>query len=421
MKRRLSLLGSSMAIASLLVFQSNVASAATCVVVADPIQPAIDDPACTAVVLSGGSYTQSVVIDRPLVIDGQGALVNVAETAFTLTNGADVTFRHLSIQAGTGIALSGTSLSRVVVDTATVDGASAAIVIDGPTNGVQILNSVLSSRGRALQAGSGTHANTRIVGNSISAPVDMNLHDSLVEQNAFSGSDTRGCLRLVGDENGTVPSNDVVLRGNTFEKCNPYGVEVGPGVRSLTISRNAFNGGYDGVKTFATALEIQVHQNDFVGNAHAGVYNAVGGPLDATCNWWNSATGPGGIRAGTGDQVSNAVDYAPFLQASFTANPRCGANVHGELPPHDDVAVVGRAKNAGAGKKQEAQAASVGSGGDRRATNGNLDVASVAHADESSAAQADSGCNQAGASPGDVAGIAAVAVVMLARLRRRRV
>jgi hypothetical protein len=33
---------------------------------------------------------------------------------------------------------------------------------------------------------------------------------------------------------------------------------------------------------------------------------------DGTCNWWGSASGPGGAGAGTGDEVSTNVGFAPW-------------------------------------------------------------------------------------------------------------
>jgi hypothetical protein len=65
-----------------------------------------------------------------------------------------------------------------------------------------------------------------------------------------------------------------------------------------------------------------VRFNDVEGNAHAGLRIGpnITAPINASCNWWNSASGPSGVGPGTGDAVlveagGAAPGFAPFATA----------------------------------------------------------------------------------------------------------
>jgi hypothetical protein len=58
----------------------------------------------------------------------------------------------------------------------------------------------------------------------------------------------------------------------------------------------------------------EIHFNNIVGNSWYGVGNAGGGTVDATKNWWGAASGP--YPYGTGDAVSDNVDFTPWLGAT---------------------------------------------------------------------------------------------------------
>jgi PKD repeat protein len=55
--------------------------------------------------------------------------------------------------------------------------------------------------------------------------------------------------------------------------------------------------------------------NDIFDNDEYGVYNESGYMVDATGNWWGDASGPSGRGPGSGDAVSEDVDYEPWLSA----------------------------------------------------------------------------------------------------------
>src|SRR3989442_9377705 len=79
------------------------------------------------------------------------------------------------------------------------------------------------------------------------------------------------------------------------------------------------------------ALNVNHPKNSSVPNTTFGIRHDGLGTFDATCNWWNSASGPtsAGNPGGTGDAVSGLVDFPPWLIAPASA----GACVGGVSAP----------------------------------------------------------------------------------------
>lgn len=82
-----------------------------------------------------------------------------------------------------------------------------------------------------------------------------------------------------------------------------------PSIDSCTISSN--NG--DGVYCESSSDPV-ISYNDIVDNTGYGVLNVDSTVMiNAEYNWWGDSTGPGGVGPGTGDEVSEWVDYDPWL------------------------------------------------------------------------------------------------------------
>ncbi|HMG72374.1 MAG TPA: hypothetical protein VK582_02650 [Pyrinomonadaceae bacterium] len=133
--------------------------------------------------------------------------------------------------------------------------------------------------------------------------------------------------------NGT----NVDVKDNTFEHTiNPdltvrtwgagvrfYAPSAGFGAR---ITGNTFSNNYVGIgvrmgspTANITGMDVYAHKNKFVGNTAAGLRHDGLGTFNATCNWWNSASGPtnAGNPGGTGDVVDGTgpVNFTPWLIA----------------------------------------------------------------------------------------------------------
>jgi len=74
-----------------------------------------------------------------------------------------------------------------------------------------------------------------------------------------------------------------------------------------------------------------VRFNDIVGNAQAGLRIASNQTLtiDATCNYWGSASGPSGLGTGTGDAVVVQPGGAAPVIAPFATAPIAGTDATG--------------------------------------------------------------------------------------------
>jgi hypothetical protein len=205
-------------------------------------------------------------------------------------------------------------------------------------------NQVLHHANLASTISSGTvSGNTFNVASPGSLNLQIDLHNSTITANTFDGSDVTACLQLFGSQFGLVPSDHVTVSGNTFNHCNVYGIQLSPDVHHITITNNAISNGFDGVNTRfilddntgavvgpwdVTGKEIHINLNNITGNTEFGVKNLNNGILDATCNWWGDASGPGPVGPGSGDKVSMNVDFTPWLTA-----PAPGGKCIGGLRP----------------------------------------------------------------------------------------
>ena len=71
-----------------------------------------------------------------------------------------------------------------------------------------------------------------------------------------------------------------------------------------------------GIRASAPSETTNITNNNIFGNSSYGIYNGTSmSMLNAINNWWGDASGPGGVGPGSGDAVSDNVDYEPWLVA----------------------------------------------------------------------------------------------------------
>ena len=111
--------------------------------------------------------------------------------------------------------------------------------------------------------------------------------------------------------------------GNTVHDC-----DVGMDIESDSMNITC-NEVYDNIYGFVFwNAKPKVNYNDIYSNTQYGVYRTtlgdLTGILDARYNWWGNANGPthSSNPDGTGDTISDNVDYSPWLGATFATTPR---------------------------------------------------------------------------------------------------
>jgi hypothetical protein len=347
--------------AALLTLGAGVAQAATCSVpsMAHPtIQSAVDDPTCDPIIVAAGTYVENIGISRGLSLRGPNFGINPN----TMTRGAEatinggpsgsttiristtepVTIDGFTLSGGTGAFIDSytagnTPIIKHNIFTAQVDGFyfNHSALFTFEDNFLHDLTDCGGCDGIFLDGNwdgsSGTVAS--IKGNvwSTVGSSGMNLSNvkGTISGNSFSYVTYYAALLA----NGT----NVDISGNAFDHTINPDLTVrtwGAGVRFYTpsagfgarITGNTFSSNYVGIGVRMgspianiTGLDVYAHQNNFVGNTAAGIRHDGLGTFNATCDWWNSASGPtnAGNPGGTGDTVdgSGPVTFAPWLNA----------------------------------------------------------------------------------------------------------
>jgi len=138
----------------------------------------------------------------------------------------------------------------------------------------------------------------------------------LVSGNTFSGY-------LAGCGSTEVTSN-VTISGNQFlgsETPESEGIGIATSASDLTITNNTITGNYYGIKVYGETeiSTVHVNYNNISGNTNYGIEGSSNNiaTLDATNNWWGDESGPthSANPGGTGDIVSDNVDFSPFSES----------------------------------------------------------------------------------------------------------
>jgi parallel beta-helix repeat protein len=129
-----------------------------------------------------------------------------------------------------------------------------------------------------------------------------------------------------GDYGIWLSSANNCMISNNYIDNNGHGIYITGGTSSAAI---LFNNIINNVMVDSgihitpgvDSTKLLVNYNNIVGNStmvgNYGAYNSGNGKLNARYNWWGRASGPGGAGPGAGDNVSENVDYRPWLPEPF--------------------------------------------------------------------------------------------------------
>jgi hypothetical protein len=195
----------------------------------------------------------------------------------------------------------------IVLDAGFGYGANSSFSIEN--NEINFDAGVASGATTALIDLRGVGGTNTVTGNTI------NVSGTLTKD-ALYGINLRGAMGAT-----TITDNEVDGGNADSSPATPsMGIRLASdlsGGAEINVNLNEISGWTSGVlaENGAVLTNIEVAQNNIVGNSTFGVSNNAAGLLDAEENWWGSASGPGPVGPGTGDKVSTNVDFCVWLDA----------------------------------------------------------------------------------------------------------
>jgi hypothetical protein len=152
----------------------------------------------------------------------------------------------------------------------------------------------------------------------------LTMQDNNIHNNISGGI-------IIADEGKDAGSSVTVNgSGNTIADNNEFGFYVytfGNGDITVDSSNETISGNQYGLYagdyasgTSGSSYAVSINDSNIVGNSEYGIYNSIAAfTVDAQNNWWGSASGPGGVGPGSGDAVSDYVDYTPWYASGSMA------------------------------------------------------------------------------------------------------
>jgi uncharacterized repeat protein (TIGR01451 family) len=239
-----------------------------------------------------------LAINKELTIDGGQTITvsgNNSVRAFNIGSSGIVTLTGLTIRDGLagqggGIYSSGrltVTHTTLISNTATQVGGAIRIIGAGAT--LYIADSDLQNN--VAQSGNGGGAIY-----SDSGVTAVEVRNSILSNNVSQGAAGAAIILLV--------TNQFTMTGSV-------------------ITNNTMIGGSIPSAVYSQGTVAEVTGNCFMGNSDSALRHQSGGSMDATGNWWGSASGPSGNGSGSGDSITgDNLVFTPFLTSPILG---CGS------------------------------------------------------------------------------------------------
>jgi hypothetical protein len=300
------------------------------------------------IIVAAGTYQENVVIDKSLTLKGAQAGVDArtrsgAETiiepdeeeigiSILTAAGRVIVIDGLTVQnAGHGIATPefGLMAANITVKNVRVFrpgdfGISLTFTMGAAIEYCYVEGAKVAINAGAVEPAPPTVAsfkNNEVVNSQFG--ITGYLKDSLIEGNLIRDFSNGGVGISAQFLNTEIKNNTVTryVKGTamTFEKSH----HDRPISENVTVKANNFTGNQRGIYVWPDQTELRgitVNFNNIADNPFSGVRNEGGETLDATRNWWGNSTGPLHLRLnrdGTGNSVSDNVDFEPWLGAAI--------------------------------------------------------------------------------------------------------
>jgi parallel beta-helix repeat protein len=276
--------------------------------------------------------------------DSQGmriAASNVVIDGFTVQDSVVAAFTGYGIWMDPSASVSGTQVVNNIIQNNIV---GIGLANAGPSQALIQHNAFQTNNQPGGASGSGIYTDEFVGGQVTNVLIDANCFKNNANAGVgFSSTDTTrpdSNIEIKNnsfDQNGrgiyfqntntsTVHNNSITNSTVPTDGGTSVAIAAFGDVNGLTILNNdLLTGALRGIRVGSFNVNpntnVEAHQNNIVGFATAGLYVDAGGhtgPVNATCNWWGSATGPTNVGnpGGTGDTVTGSATFSPWLLAA---------------------------------------------------------------------------------------------------------
>lgn len=291
-------------------------------------------------VVAAGTYTQSLVLSKPVIIEGANAgispnggtrvaesIITVDGPVITIAAGADgsvvdgLKFTGTTNDPGDGI-IFGNQVSDVTIMNNIIDGNSGhGIRVIGAQRWLiednLIQNVTGASRsGMFLLSFQHSTVKSNTLKNLNYAGMICDSHqDTVIENNTIDNCSQPG-IQVANSAGPVLVTKNHISLANTANGADKAAISIYPNTPLIDVTYNTLinsNGAFSVRGQAGTvAATVHVNNNNLLGNTTPQVKNRAqgGGLLDATNNWWGTATGPS-----SADLAESNVDLDPWLSS----------------------------------------------------------------------------------------------------------